>query len=99
MISNFVAPRFACGDYSWIETRLYLLSPLLLKYFLDTSLSFGRGENRGFFFFFFKGFDQLALPRGLFRAAGQSKAYKRPFGPSFGSFPLFLSTSHFLQNL
>ena len=53
MISNFVAPRFACGDYSWIETRLYLLSPLLLKYFLDTSLSFGRGENRGFFFFFF----------------------------------------------
>ena len=55
MISNFVAPRFACGDYSWIETRLYLLSPLLLKYFLDTSLSFGRGENRGFFFFFLKG--------------------------------------------
>ena len=24
MISNFVAPKFSCGDYSWIETGLYL---------------------------------------------------------------------------
>ena len=55
--SNFVAPKFACRDYSWIGTKLLPnwtdLLQLLLKYFLDTSLNSRKGKC--FFFFFFWG--------------------------------------------
>ena len=51
MISNFVAPKFMCGDYSQIETRFLLdwtdLLQLHLKIFSNLPLSTRRGK--GFF--------------------------------------------------
>ena len=55
MILNFVASKFACGDYSQIETKFLPdwtdLLQLLLKIFSDLPLSTGRGK--GFFFYYY----------------------------------------------
>ena len=73
MISNFVAPKFMCGDYSQIETRFLLdwtdLLQLHLKFFSNLPLSTGRGK--GFFLkIFFFGLTGSTLTSGPYRAVG-----------------------------
>ena len=65
MISNFVAPKFACEDYSWIETGLYLLGLICCNYYRNILwvCPYTLGEEKREGFFFFLGFDRVSVDR------------------------------------